>query len=197
MTPHPWPWSCPQGQIFHPLSSPYIYKVKNFICIKYIQVTARRLLYQVFMQYNNTLTWLSWVSMSTTIVVLHSTYNASCQYLQLLIIHWYKQRCSNSDSAPSPLLADQWVFFFLNIFMHVSLFLVPVWVKLWKYAFFFLGLLFLLLGSLMNRLLSIGYVIFYLPFVFGDTQFEIKAYLLEKSCRIFLKHWCGKRLSIY
>ena len=58
----------------------------------------------------------------------------------------------------------------------------------------------LLLGSLMNSLLTIGYVIFfYLPFgLFGDTQFEIKAYLLDKSCRKFFKNTgVEKRLYIF
>ena len=127
-----------------------------------------------------------------------------------------KERCS-SKFAPSTLLAGQWVFvFFFHFFYYSSLSLLQyVYMYIFMHVFTFLGacmsgsMLFafwfcffygiLLLGSLMNSLLTIGYVIFfYLPFgFFGDAQFEIKAYLLDKSCRKFFKTLVWKKDCIF
>ena len=125
-----------------------------------------------------------------------------------------KERCS-SKFAPSTLLAGQWVFFFSLLLLLFSLFAsICIYVYFYAcvtflgacmsgsmlFAFwfcFFSGIL--LLGSLMNSLLTIGYVIFFhLPFgFFGDTQFEIKAYLLDKSCRKFFKTLVWKKDCIF
>lgn len=124
-------------------------------------------------------TWLSWVLMSTTTVdVLHSTYNATqagnfCRRKEI-------KRCS-SKFAPSTLLAGQWVFsillllfsLFASICMYVYFYACVTFLgacmsesMLFAFWFCFFSSI-LLLGSLMNSLLTIGYVIFfYLPFGF-------------------------------
>ena len=158
-------------------------------------------------------TCLSWVPMSTTTVdVLHSTYNATqaanfcrrkerkmffkvctfniaCWSVSFFFFHFFYY---------SSLSLLQYVYMY--IFMHVFTFLGACMSGSMLFAFwfcFFYGIL--LLGSLMNSLLTIGYVIFfYLPFgFFGDAQFEIKAYLLDKSCRKFFKTLVWKKDCIF
>lgn len=127
-----------------------------------------------------------------------------------------KERCS-SKFAPSTLLAGQWVFvfFFSLLLLLFSLFAsICIYVYFYacvtflgacmsgKYAFCFLVLLFLWYSSsgvsheqLVNHRLC---DFFYLPFgFFGDAQFEIKAYLLDKSCRKFFKTLVWKKDCIF
>lgn len=156
-------------------------------------------------------TCLSWVPMSTTTVdVLHSTYNATqaANFCRRKERKMFFKVCTFNIACWS-------VSFFSLLLLLFSLFAsICIYVYFYAcvtflgacmsgsmlFAFwfcFFSGIL--LLGSLMNSLLTIGYVIFfYLPFgFFGDAQFEIKAYLLDKSCRKFFKTLVWKKDCIF